>query len=177
MIHRDIKLENIVFESAAYGREGKIKLVDFGASRAVEKPRQRASTQIGTPITMAPELKSIENRNKKVSYHGPAADIYSLGAVAYSLLVADKDSKDWSPHFDSTTSMLLTAHEPHKKYLDILSKECLEFLQQCLAQSPSKRLTTKDALRHPWLAGPQECHVECSLMQHQQTETAHTTSK
>lgn len=51
VIHRDIKPENIM-----YGRDGEVKLIDFGLSRKINSQKQKLSTLAGTPFYMAPEV-------------------------------------------------------------------------------------------------------------------------
>jgi len=51
VVHRDIKPENIMF-----GRDGEIKLIDFGLSRTMQSQASRLSTVAGTPFYMAPEV-------------------------------------------------------------------------------------------------------------------------
>jgi hypothetical protein len=80
VIHRDIKPENILITES-----GEIKVIDFGISQLQdEEPPARSSKGhkvIGTPIYMSPEQK--ENP-LNVSY---SSDIYSLGIIAYELLL------------------------------------------------------------------------------------------
>lgn len=51
VVHRDIKPENIM-----YGKDGEVKLIDFGLSRNVQNKVSRLSTIAGTPFYMAPEV-------------------------------------------------------------------------------------------------------------------------
>ncbi|MCR5011631.1 MAG: serine/threonine protein kinase [Lachnospiraceae bacterium] len=70
IMHRDIKPANI-FVSA----NGDFKLGDFGISRIVAKSNG-ASTKVGTPDYMAPEVYKGDSYDNSV-------DIYSLGIVLY----------------------------------------------------------------------------------------------
>ena len=68
--HRDIKPENIM-----YGKDGEIRLVDFGLAKdSVLKMRAYA----GTPFFMAPEVLNGSYTHK--------CDIWSLGCVLYMLI-------------------------------------------------------------------------------------------
>ncbi len=75
IIHRDVKSENILL-----GRDGAIKLTDFGVARLAEVAGlTSASTVIGTPSYLAPEQVT----GLRIT---PAADQFSLAVVAYECL-------------------------------------------------------------------------------------------
>ncbi len=76
IVHRDVKSENVLL-----GRDGAIKLSDFGIARLVEGAAglTSASAVIGTPAYVAPE----QVMGLRV---GPAADQFSLAVVAYECL-------------------------------------------------------------------------------------------
>ena len=73
IIHRDIKPDNIFIS-----KTGDYKLGDFGIACIPEKGAG-ASTQIGTPAYVAPEVLSGQK-------YGSSVDTYSLGLVMYQLL-------------------------------------------------------------------------------------------
>jgi eukaryotic-like serine/threonine-protein kinase len=75
LVHRDIKPQNLLVR-----RDGVVKIADFGIARALEGTQlTQAGTVLGTAAYLAPEQAAGE-------LVGAAADIYSLGAVAYELL-------------------------------------------------------------------------------------------
>jgi calcium-dependent protein kinase len=73
VVHRDIKPENIMI-----GRDGEIKLIDFGLSRRVADKYSTMSTIAGTPFYMAPEVLDGE--------YDSSCDIWSLGVLLYVLV-------------------------------------------------------------------------------------------
>jgi class 3 adenylate cyclase/tetratricopeptide (TPR) repeat protein/tRNA A-37 threonylcarbamoyl transferase component Bud32 len=77
VVHRDIKPSNVMID-----REGNAFLTDFGIARATDGDREMTGTGIlvGTPGYMAPEQARGDGRIDK------AADIYSLGVMAFELL-------------------------------------------------------------------------------------------
>jgi eukaryotic-like serine/threonine-protein kinase len=80
VIHRDLKPENILITE-----DGEIKVIDFGiAQLGLEKPVQPLFNQqgiLGTPNYMSPEQK------EDPSHVTFASDIYSLGIIAYELIL------------------------------------------------------------------------------------------
>jgi serine/threonine protein kinase len=87
VLHRDLKPANVmIFDHLS--RKDQVKLLDFGIAKHVlsdntSEDLTTAGTIIGTPRYMSPE----QIRDEKL---GPPSDIYSLGLLAYEMLVGDK---------------------------------------------------------------------------------------
>ena len=80
IVHRDLKPENVMVSS-----EGRVKITDFGISKARDRLTTRGlgtapGRTVGTPAYMAPEQAA-------ASELGPWTDLYSLGVMAYEMLV------------------------------------------------------------------------------------------
>ncbi|GMH71216.1 hypothetical protein TrST_g10482 [Triparma strigata] len=75
IIHRDLKLENFIFES--YGSNAKLKLIDFGLSKHFTTGDVQKDA-VGTPYTVAPEV--IRGR------YDEGCDVWAVGVIAYLLL-------------------------------------------------------------------------------------------
>lgn len=77
VIHRDLKLENILVDRAT----NKTKLIDFGfATRVKSAYESRLPYSCGTPIYMCPEMAM------KKEHVGGSADVWALGVILYILL-------------------------------------------------------------------------------------------
>jgi Protein kinase domain len=80
IVHRDLKPENIMASS-----QGGVKIADFGIAKALTAAHggtqlTTAGTTLGTPRYMSPERAMGEPL-------GPWTDLYSVGAIAFELLV------------------------------------------------------------------------------------------
>ncbi|RMG15822.1 MAG: FHA domain-containing protein [Planctomycetota bacterium] len=77
VVHRDIKPANILITP-----EGQVRLTDFGIAKALDESGRLTlpGIMMGTPGYMAPEQITDSKRA------GPAADIYALGALLFTIL-------------------------------------------------------------------------------------------
>jgi eukaryotic-like serine/threonine-protein kinase len=86
-IHRDLRPRN-VFLATRRGKGSKpfVKLLDFGLAKLVEKEGEAASTSLGMtfgdPHYMSPEQARGDALDRR-------ADIYSLGCIAYEMLIGE----------------------------------------------------------------------------------------
>ena len=76
VIHRDIKPDNVVFESTS--EDCDVKLVDFGLAKILE-PNEMATEPVGTLCYAAPEILLGNKYNSSV-------DLWSLGVLLYWIL-------------------------------------------------------------------------------------------
>jgi len=76
IIHRDIKLENIMMTDK--GDEANVKIADFGLAKIIG-PSELCNERCGTLAYAAPELLLRKP-------YGKAVDIWSLGVIAHYLL-------------------------------------------------------------------------------------------
>lgn len=71
-MHRDFKLANILLHN------GNIKIADFGFAKLLSG-EDYATTMLGSPLNMAPEVLGGNKYNNK-------ADIWSIGACIYEMV-------------------------------------------------------------------------------------------
>ncbi|MFO0906591.1 MAG: serine/threonine-protein kinase [Pirellulales bacterium] len=79
VVHRDLKPANILLDA-----DGSPRIADFGLAKRLDDRSglTQSGTILGTPSYMAPEQAEAQ-----ADQVGPAADLYSLGAILYELLV------------------------------------------------------------------------------------------
>jgi serine/threonine-protein kinase len=98
VIHRDIKPANILLD-----RDGRPKLTDLGIASAAQATGITTSgTILGTPAYMAPELFDGERAT-------PAADVYSLAALAFEMLSGRRAREGGTP---AVIAMRATSEPP-----------------------------------------------------------------
>jgi serine/threonine-protein kinase len=142
LIHRDITPGNL-FAARRGGMYDVIKVLDFGLVKSAgEMPEARLTQQgtlSGTPLIMSPEqARGIDDVDRR-------SDIYSLGAVAYTLLTG-------RPPFERSNPMdVLMAHvldlvtPPSELWADV-PVDLEEVVLRCLAKKPEDRYQDMDDL-------------------------------
>lgn len=121
IIHRDIKPDNILFDSLQV-----VKILDFGLAREFGKD-DRTKSIIGTPGFMAPELFS----DKTISFTY-AVDMYAFGLTAFSLL---------RPLSEVNECILLDEVD---NLFNALDRQLGGTIRQCLHNNPSERPRAQD---------------------------------
>jgi hypothetical protein len=139
--HRDLKPQNILLYKKP-SDEIVVKIADFGFARVL-KPDQITETICGSPLYMAPEV--LEQPHKYTS----SADIWSLGAILYELLVS-------SPPFHANNILDLTMCYQTTREVQLpiwlnVSKLCRDFITSLLVVNPKKRIQWDMLFLHPWL--------------------------
>jgi len=134
IIHRDIKPGNLLRT-----QEGKIKLSDFGIARLFGvSGLTSAGNVLGTVEYMAPE----QAEGKRVDHR---CDLYSLGAVLYTLLARRP------PYRASSALQLLEKKrseppEPLRLFNGEVPRELEGVIYQLLERDPERRISTAVAL-------------------------------
>jgi len=131
VVHRDLKLDNIFLLETPLAGGRRVKLLDWGVSLIVGEPDPLDGVIAGTLTYVAPE----EVRGDAV---GPAADIYSLGVLAYHLLAG-------APPFHSRNELELIrmhlyhdAPPPSEKWPEV-PPDLAALLLRMLAKRPDER--------------------------------------
>ena len=87
VVHRDIKLDNMIFGDDR--EEAELKLIDFGFAKAVTPGKEVMWDQLGTPSYMAPELWT-----ERETPYDSSVDMWAIGVVTYMLLSGQRPFHD-----------------------------------------------------------------------------------
>ena len=142
LIHRDIKPGNI-FAAQRGGLYDVAKLLDFGLVKPVaEIPSARLTHEgaiSGTPLFMSPEqargLGDLDARS----------DIYSLGAVAYTLLTGRPPFEETNP-FEVMIAHARDEVVPPSRVRREVPADLEQVILRCLAKKPEDRFPDVESL-------------------------------
>ena len=147
IIHRDLKLDNILIKKDERIPIIKfsVKLSDFGLSKKMKDNDDLTNTQLGTPLTKAPEIWAQLNYNAK-------SDLWSIGIIIYQLLFnktpfnveTQVQLKNWIKKFKK-----LEWTEEMKKNV---SNECIDLLNNLLIKDPDKRIDFDKYFEHKFFS-------------------------
>jgi calcium-dependent protein kinase len=146
--HRDLKLENFIFEGKA--QDSNLKLIDFGLSSKYGSSLRRMSTMVGTPYYIAPEVLNQTEAVTASRGYTNACDCWSIGVIAYMLLSG-------TPPFKGRRDREVLQAVKRGKYTlsgprwESISEDAKDFIRHLLVYNPAKRMTAEQALKHPWL--------------------------
>ncbi|NXD64138.1 NEK4 kinase, partial [Eolophus roseicapillus] len=135
ILHRDLKTQNVFLT-----RTNIIKVGDLGIARVLENQYDMASTLIGTPYYMSPELFS----NKPYNYK---SDVWALGCCVYEMATLKHafNAKD----MNSLVYRIIEGKLPPmpKDY----SPQLVEIIRTMLSKRPEERPSVKSILRQPYI--------------------------
>jgi aurora kinase len=151
ILHRDIKLENILL-----GLHGEIKLADFGY--AVHSDSNMRSTVCGTLDYLSPEVAVMMlNPGKSDEFYTNAIDRWSLGVLMYELLVGKPPFEMKSS--EKTQKKIAAFKGKGIKFLKHMSAEARALVGELLNLEAEQRLGFEGVLGHEWIVG----HVYMSV--------------
>lgn len=139
LIHRDLKLENVLFKEKGGFI---IKIVDFGIA-GVWRAQQKDKTDSGTLSYMAPEVLS---RTKVEA--GPPIDVWALGWMLYAMVIGVMPF--WGDTEDEVVEQILKKKLKFKNTKPI-SSQLKDLITKMLTKDPEKRITMYELQNHPWM--------------------------
>jgi serine/threonine-protein kinase len=133
VVHRDVKPENVMFDSGGMAKVADLGLAKDSAGQAITQD----GTALGTPRYMAPEQVLGQQA-------GPAADVYAAALVLHEMLSGRY------PYKASTLQDLMHMHlsvmpPPIHQVVSGLPEELSRLIHRALAKAPADRLVSADA--------------------------------
>lgn len=153
VVHRDIKLDNMLFESER--EDSDIKLIDFGFASSVQPGNEMMHGRLGTPSYMAPELWS---EQRDFAYDS-SVDMWALGAAVYMLLSGMRPFHST----DKERKGQMIRHSPLCFPLaswEQVSVAATDFCSALMQKRPRDRLSASEAIKHAWITGQSRAHSE-----------------
>ncbi|KAK0168690.1 hypothetical protein PV327_002466 [Microctonus hyperodae] len=141
IVHRDLKPENLVYGQA--DDDTTVKIVDFGFAR-LKRSCEPLHTPCFTLPYAAPEVLARQGYDE-------SCDLWSLGAILYSMLCGKQSYKPGSP--DLASRIKAGEIDFNDKSWSHISAEGQSVIKGLLAANPNERLTASDLIHHPWITG------------------------
>jgi len=133
VLHRDIKPDNILLTEPGLPHPETVRLSDFGIARLTQEGTVQATSQVGTPLYMPPEM---------VQYGlcSPKSDVYAAGIVLYELLAGR------TPFAGPGTPVTIGQRHVHASVPPLSIAPALwQLLMAILAKDPAHRPTAAEA--------------------------------
>lgn len=154
IVHRDLKPENLIYITE--DPNSQLVLADFGIAKELLTPDEVLTSAAGSFGYCAPEVLMGTG-------HGKPCDIWSLGVIAFTLLVG------YSPFRSENVNDFLqeVQNDPvvvfHKQYWKNISQYAKDFIESCLTVDPKKRPSAKQLLSNPWITANSDVYATDDL--------------
>lgn len=130
ILHRDLKPANVLIDE-----QDRVQITDFGLAKLIghESGLTAEGAALGTPSYMSPEQAA-----GKVEEHGRATDVYSLGAVLFTIVTGQ-------PPFRGTTilqTIMQVIHRPAPLARSLnpkVGRDLETIVDRCLQKNPVHR--------------------------------------
>jgi serine/threonine protein kinase len=137
VVHRDIKLENVLFDNE---QNMHVALIDFGFSSRWKRGDHLFEEYSGSPPYASPELM------EGVPHDGTAPDIWALGVTLYILLTGSY------PFYNRTFRELQEAVTNVRYDLSLVKdEEARDLIKSILIYDFKKRPTVRQIKEHRWM--------------------------
>jgi len=144
VVHRDIKLDNFIYENEA--EDAELKLIDFGfAAELTHSKKDAMNEQLGTPSYMAPELWSTTGEE-----YDSSVDMWAVGVVTYMMLSGQRPFHHQDPKVKADMIRRSPLEFPSPTW-DKVSAEAKDFCSCLMQKRPRDRLSATAATEHPWI--------------------------
>ena len=146
IMHRDLKLENILCEAPINGSDDIIvKLTDFGFATQYNESDKKRKPALGSPHYMAPELV-------RETFYDQRVDVWAVGIIAFILLLGKRPFNGIGGY--SATAVYRDILETEPDYDSLLinySPQAIHFVKMALIKNYKCRPNADELLYHPWI--------------------------
>lgn len=136
--HRDIKPANILI-----GKNGQVKVADFGIARAMNAPTESNLTQVGSVMGTATYFSPEQAQGAQPD---PRSDLYSLGVVMYEMVAGRAPFTGDNP-VSIAYKQVHDAPQPLVQIVADVPKAFEAMVAKLLAKDPKVRYPSAGALR------------------------------
>jgi len=142
IVHRDLKFENIMFESQH--PEAAIKVIDFGLSKAYSPSDNILTERVGTLYSMSPETMQ--------GTYTYSADLWSIGVCTYMMLAGGQKPFESKTPKQLVAKVLLGQYSFEGEIWKEINEKAKSFIRELLVVKPQDRASASQAMSHPWLS-------------------------
>jgi serine/threonine protein kinase len=130
VIHRDLKLENVMVSS-----NGTVKLIDFGFAL---RRGELDDSACGSAAYLAPEAFQAQPP-------GESLDIWSLGVMLYAMICG------CFPFGAALEDVIVNALDSDPEFPHYLSDDVIDLMTKMLRKNPAQRIDIEEVRCHRWL--------------------------
>jgi len=145
IVHRDLKMENVLLCQPWQNCDRHVKLADFGFATVLE-PDEFLTSACGSPHYCSPEVLDGNAPNSKG--YRIEGDMWAVGVIAYSLLCCQYPF-DGDNYSDVVKAVAKGVFEFGDHV--VVSADAQDFVRSLIARDISERFTVDAALNHPWI--------------------------
>ncbi|EKX49520.1 hypothetical protein GUITHDRAFT_67704 [Guillardia theta CCMP2712] len=149
ILHRDLKSQNVFIVP-----ERQMALGDFGISKSLSSTEDMASTVIGTPYYMSPELCQNQPYNHK-------SDMWAVGCLLYEVVMLRHAFE--AKNLNELVLNIMQGKFPPVNE-DEWGKDISKLVEDLLQQDPAKRPSVSEVLQRKFLQEVEERSREKSVL-------------
>lgn len=143
LVHKDIKLDNIILD-----KDDAWKICDFGLTE-FQNPEANGFSNLGEIAGGSLAYSSPEQLRSKVSLRDPAVDIWSLAVVLFALVTGQLPfMDDFEPRLQY--KIINGRYDESALHKAGANDELCDLLKGMFKTKPDQRLTITQVLDHPW---------------------------
>lgn len=145
IVHRDLKMENVLLVRPWQQGNRQVKLADFGFATVLED-NERLTSACGSPHYCSPEV--LAGSAPGAPGYRLECDMWAVGVIAYSLLCCQYPFDG-----DTDADVVNAVSKGQFEFGDhvVVSAEARDFVKRLLTIDVTGRSTVHDALAHPWI--------------------------